>query len=126
SLYQSNHFDNYCMLTNHTEEPFITSDQPVINVHESLTDEIKQVSINECDLYYPLSPKYALIISSSNKYPNGTLKVNLTMVQKLNTKLAKKAHIHIFSSQESVVKRYAKFVGERDQQSQNQELPDFG
>ncbi|MFA0520937.1 DUF4238 domain-containing protein, partial [Vibrio sp. 10N.222.55.E8] len=52
SLYQTNHFDNYCMLINHTEEPFITSDQPVVNVHESLTDEIKQVSVNECDLYY--------------------------------------------------------------------------
>lgn len=126
SLYRTNHFDNYCVLINHTEEPFITSDQPVINVHESLADEIKQVSVNECDLYYPLSPKYALIISSSNKYPKGSLKVNLAMVQKLNTKLAKKAHIHIFSSQESVVKRYTKFVGVRDQQLQNQELPDLG
>ena len=114
------------MLINHTEEPFITSDQPVVNVHESITDEIKQISVNECDLYYPLSPKYALIISSSNKYPKGALKANLATVQKLNTKLAKNAHIHIFSSQEYVVKNYTKFVGFKDHQIQTQELPDFG
>ncbi|KII75618.1 DUF4238 domain-containing protein [Vibrio renipiscarius] len=125
SLYQTNHFDNYCMLINHTEEPFITSDQPVVNVHESITDEIKQISVNECDLYYPLSPKYALIISSSNNYPKGVLKANLSMVQKLNTKLAEKAHMHIFGSQESVVKKYTKLVGYRDKQLKTQELPVF-
>lgn len=125
SIYQTKNFDNYCMLINHTEEPFITSDQPVINVHDSITDEIKLISANKCDLYYPLSPKYALIISSSNEYPKGDLKINLATVQKLNTKLAKKAHIHIFSSQESVTKRYTKCIGYKDQQIQNQELPDF-
>ncbi|CCO46336.1 conserved hypothetical protein [Vibrio nigripulchritudo SOn1] len=125
SIYQARHYDSYCMLVNNTEEPFITSDQPVINVHDSVTDEIKQVSPEECDLYYPLSSKFALVISSSHTFPQGTMKVELAVVQKLNTKVAKNSHTHIFCSQEAVVKKYVKFVGHKDCQIQTQEFPDF-
>lgn len=125
SFYRNKNFDNYCMLINHTAEPFITSDQPVINVHESITDDLTPPLVNECDIYYPLSPKYALIISSSGKYPKGEVDAELTLVQELNTKLARMAHIHIFGSQQPVVKRYTKLVGCRDLQVETQELPDW-
>lgn len=126
SLYQTRHSDNYCMLINNTEESFITSDQPVINIHRSITDTIEKVSHEQCDLYYPLTPKYGLVISSSKDYPRGTLKVDMTTAQELNKKVAKNAHIHIFGSKESLVKKYAKFVGHADQKISTQDFPNFG
>jgi len=51
----------YCyLLKNDTGLPFITGDQPVINIHASL---IKHVEATDLALYYPLSPTVSLLIT---------------------------------------------------------------
>ena len=51
------------LLENNTSSSFITSDQPIFNVKAPVTssDELK-----EFELYYPISPEYAIYISKSN------------------------------------------------------------
>lgn len=51
----------YCyLLKNVSEIPFITGDQPAINIHASL---IKHVETTNLALYYPLSPTVSLLIT---------------------------------------------------------------
>src|SRR5690606_19683319 len=59
--------DKHVLLINNTSEPFITSDNPIINVHPSLKDIPKGNAPNFMDAYYPLSPKYAYMINNSDR-----------------------------------------------------------
>lgn len=69
SLYLNRKEDVHCLLLNDTDTPFITSDQPSINVHHSYTKEVKPPEDNECDHYFPISPNVAYMINKSNRFP---------------------------------------------------------
>lgn len=111
ALYLNRKDYTHCLLINETDTPFITSDQPVVNVHSALTDEIKSLKNNEVDFYYPISPKIAYMINKSNRFPHGTVKVSFDVIEEVNIKIAKQANFHIISNSEESLKPYKKFVG---------------
>ncbi|GIU04826.1 MULTISPECIES: DUF4238 domain-containing protein [unclassified Shewanella] len=111
SLYLDRKDDVHCLLINDTVTPFITSDQPIANVHQALTDEIKPPEDHECDFFYPISPNVAYMINKSNRFPRGKVQVSVDVVEEMNTKLAKKANVHIIGDSEESLKPYKKYVG---------------
>ncbi|HCE2119136.1 TPA: DUF4238 domain-containing protein [Vibrio parahaemolyticus] len=111
SLYLDRKDDFHCLLINETDTPFITSDQPIVNVHQALTDEIKPPEDRECDFYYPISPSVAYMVNKSNRFPRGKVQVSVDIVEEMNTKLAKKANFHIIGDSEESLKPYKKYVG---------------
>ena len=55
SLFVNRHRYRAVILTNETDVPFITGDQPAINLHPASVPEFK--------LYYPVTPKTALLLA---------------------------------------------------------------
>jgi hypothetical protein len=111
SMFASRKEDNYCLLLNETTQPFITSDNPVINVHKGLTNDMTPPEDDQLDLYYPLSPTIAIMVSCSHRFPSGKSILTLDDVNELNTKIAKEAYVNIFGCSEESLKPYKKFVG---------------
>jgi hypothetical protein len=113
SMFASRKKDNYCLLLNETTQPFITSDNPVINVHKDLPKDMTPPEDDQLDLYYPLSPTVAIMISCTHRFPSGESILTLDDVNELNTKIAKGAYVNIFGCSEESLKPYSKFVGNR-------------
>lgn len=98
------------LLKNNTEIPFITADQPIINVHKSVLETVIQ-SPEAGDFYYPLSPSIAFIISDSERFENGVVEIDEATVIEFNTKIASQAIMHIFGDSEEALRPYMKFIG---------------
>jgi len=78
---------------------FITSDQPVINTYAAFTAETTPVEALE--LYFPVSPTHAAIISDHAAYKeiNGK-ELNVMRVHYLNQAMERVAHDQLFASTE--------------------------
>lgn len=113
SIFLSRKKDNYCLLLNKTIQPFITSDNPVVNVHKNLPNDMVPPQDDQFDLYYPLSPTVAIMISSSHRFPRGKSILTLDDVNELNTKIAQSAYVNIFGCSKESLKPYSKYVGDR-------------
>lgn len=112
NLYVTRKDDVHCLLINDTEIPFITSDQPVINVHEGLIDSQNiPPKDEECDFYYPISSQVAYMVNRSKRFEPGVVNVDFNVVNELNTKMAKKANVHIISNSFESLKLLKKFIG---------------
>lgn len=119
SLYKDRFGHNLCLLINNTRQAFITSDQPSINVHESVfDDDFTPPKEEEFDLFYPLSPTEALMIARSNNYVGKEIELTLEQVENLNIKTAKMSYKHIFGDSRDALKPYMKYVGYRHLQAQ--------
>lgn len=82
------------ILNNNTNTDFITSDQPVINLHPEGHN-------GECiDYYYPLSPQKSLIILTSNYDYFNPNSIKEEDVRELNKKIAYNSCETIFSKRE--------------------------
>lgn len=73
TLYSLRENYDWCIINNSTETPFITTDQPVVNLKGNY--DIEQ-STEELELFYPLSPKLALLISE--KKNGNSYKIDIT------------------------------------------------
>lgn len=112
SLYLRRNINRQTLLINDSSVPFITSDQPVINIHPCLSNETLGIP-TEVDYYYPISPRVAFVFSESDIYPSGNYKVNESTVIELNSKVASQAWHHIISSSKESLSPFIKFVGNR-------------
>ncbi|BDQ37259.1 hypothetical protein SYK_16190 [Pseudodesulfovibrio nedwellii] len=56
-------------VNNMSEKSFVTSDQPVINTYISDNME-RPLNHDELELYYPLNPKLAMLLTKKAKYLN--------------------------------------------------------
>ncbi|MEZ9342965.1 DUF4238 domain-containing protein [Vibrio cyclitrophicus] len=118
SFYKDRFRHNLCLLINNTKQAFITSDQPGINVHESVFgDDFTPPKDEELDLFYPLSPTVALMIARSGDYVGKEIELTLEQVEKLNIKTAKMSYKHIFGDSRDALKPYMKYVGYRHAQT---------
>lgn len=110
SLYSSRLNENHTLLKNSTSSNFITSDQPVINVHSCVNDnEFKPPE--SMDVYYPISPQYSYIITESHRFESGLIEIDESVAIEFNKKIAINANNHIFSLNEQDIKNYKPFVG---------------
>jgi hypothetical protein len=84
------------IIENSTDVPFITGDQPVINLRGNRMQPVTTFS-----LYYPLAPRLALILSEVDEDPAlSTDSLTPTQVLTLNAKIFEACHSQVFGSSE--------------------------
>ena len=91
------------LLVNKTDVPFITSDQPVINLKADYKDLSQQP--DELIFYYPISPRVAVKISDNL----GVKKIELTNendIHEYNDLIYSAAYKMIFSNDKAVISKY--------------------
>lgn len=111
SLYLSRKYYTHSLLINETNKPFITSDQPIVNTHQAVTNKVKKLEDYEYDLYFPISPKVAYMINRSSRFPEGKVQVCVDIVDEMNIKIAKNAHVHIISNSNESIRPYLTYIG---------------
>lgn len=82
------------IIENNTSTPFITGDQPAINIKAKETKQQDEFSI-----YYPISPNLALILCEANQdptYPEHG--ISALQVSELNQRIVKASYKQIFSN----------------------------
>lgn len=90
------------LLINETDIPFLTSDQPVINIcanYKQLDEETKELV-----LYYPISPKIAITINDENL--ENEIKLNVEKVDEYNSAIINASYQNIFADKLEVLERY--------------------
>ncbi|MBR1763451.1 MAG: DUF4238 domain-containing protein [Eubacterium sp.] len=98
-LYNNAHLS---LIINNTEEPFITSDQPIINIkanYQSIND-----TPDELIFYYPISPKYAILLND-NSTDSRIIALDKD-VEYYNTKITKSALENIFANDKALFEKY--------------------
>lgn len=116
SLYSDRHNARHALLINETSVPFITSDQPVVNVHVCVSETVFTAP-EHSDLYYPISPRVAYIICDSERFVRGRNEVDEATVVELNTKVAAQAMTHIIGDYENSIAPFQKYIGRRYQKA---------
>lgn len=111
SLYASSSQTHQALLVNNSKTPFITSDQPIINIH-ACTLSTEKKPPNEADFYYPISPKKAIVICDSDRFPLPCNYIDHTTAEELNTKLALAAKAHIVGDNSEAINPYKKFISQ--------------
>jgi uncharacterized protein DUF4238 len=83
------------LLDNPTDIPFVTADQPVINIAANPTQSIP---VERFELYYPLSPAKALLLlePSSDFLPAGST-VSADLAHLNNLRVAAHSYQQVFS-----------------------------
>lgn len=115
SLYASRSSDSHCLLLNNSKTGFITSDQPMINVHTGFKEgEVVPPNDDTCDFFFPLSPNAAYMINKSDRFPRGTNMISEGIAEEMNTKIAKAAQTYIVGVNRDTVALYGKHVGTWD------------
>jgi hypothetical protein len=90
------------LLQNSTGIPFVTADQPVINIATSPRDTKPP---SKFELYYPLSPtKAMLLLEPCSDFCPVNLSVPETFVQLYNLRMAAYSYRQVFSSSPDVLK----------------------
>lgn len=98
SLFETRHIDTHALLINNSPTPFITSDQPIINIHPCLTTTPQNTPPKYADFFYPISPTIAYVICNSDTFKSGINYIENSLAKELNEKLAKRANAHIFGT----------------------------
>ncbi len=112
SLYAEREKHVIMLLDNSTSIPFITADQPVINVASGPQDTKPPAKF---ELYYPLSPKKAmLLVDPTGQFAPDSTSVSETFVRLYNLRMAAHSYRQVFSNDldvlESVRRELAAFL----------------
>ncbi|WP_347473808.1 DUF4238 domain-containing protein [Acinetobacter thermotolerans] len=114
SFFETRKVDKHCLLINNSDEDFITSNHPIINVHSKINEnDLAVPSSEEADYFYPISPRIAYMINKSDLFQNGINHVSIDFVKAMNRKLAFYADQYIIATTENQLKIYKGFVGQR-------------
>lgn len=96
TLYALRENYDWCIINNSTETPFITIDQPVVNLKGNY--ELEQ-STEELELFYPLSPKLALLISEKKNGNSNKIDItNSEYIEMYNERLLIIAEEQVYSN----------------------------
>jgi len=99
SSIKSKEFQCY-LLENTSEIPFITGDQPLINIHASLDNNVETSNLA---FYYPLSPTMSLLITKEQICNN---KCSIEKVKEYNDMIERQSLELIFAKDESTLHPY--------------------
>ena len=84
------------LLKNETKIPFVTGDQPVINIKSNYDN----TPAKEIRLYYPISPKFALLFDEKETFDNS---VSIQDVLFYNEKIKQASEVLVIGNQKDVV-----------------------
>lgn len=101
-----------CLLRNTSTENFITADHPITNVHQSCDGDLSSPP-EEADFYYPISPRYALMLNTSDRFQPGVSDVDAHFVQSMNLKISEGAEATIFGLSKEDIQPYRAILGQR-------------
>lgn len=95
------------ILENYTPSPFLTSDQPIINTYAAFGKQVKDH--DELELYYPLSPEKALLLTKKPEYKGVPSKsLNELEANDYNDIMIDMSHEQIYSFQKEQLEVYIK------------------
>ncbi|MCL2050091.1 MAG: DUF4238 domain-containing protein [Defluviitaleaceae bacterium] len=94
---------NIMLLENKTSIPFITADQPVINIR---ADYLNGIQADEIELYYPVSPQIAVIIFENDNRTFVTSLASICDVKKLNDLIFNVSREQIYSNTKESLEKY--------------------
>jgi hypothetical protein len=83
------------VLDNKTDAPFITADQPIINLDGTFSDEPPEKQ----EFYYPLSPTKAMLLVEETSEWHMTQVTSLS-VNRFNALMLRSAYEQVFSNSE--------------------------
>lgn len=95
--------DRHIFIINNSDTPFITSDKPVINIHDCVKTTPENSSPEYSDIYYPLSPRIAYMINNSEKYNHLSNHITENEVIELNIHMAMQSDEMIYGSTKEVL-----------------------
>ena len=94
----------FCLLES-TEGSLITGDQPIINVYADYK-EPKGIA-EQCDLYYPITPRLALFITDKDIVENkGMISLSREQAIKLNDIIVAASHSQVFAATHDELLKY--------------------
>jgi len=86
-------------LRNSTTTPFITSDQPIINLHvKDKPEDNAKLSDDEFELYYPVTPSFAVVLKKKKLSYMEYNNIDEQKISLLNHKIKKESFHHLFSN----------------------------
>lgn len=94
---------NIVWLVNETGLPFLTSDQPVVNVHPTVIDTETGPPPDHTDFYFPISPTMAYMVNDSDMYGKGVVQATKECVELLNRNMLLRSDQTVFGSTAAVV-----------------------
>jgi len=98
------------LLRNQTSVPFLTGDQPVINIHAHQHFERKAKAF---EIYYPVSPSRAVMLVQKYDETTDTLDISLTAhVHGFNQLMRNNAHSELYASTPCVLRPYIPLLTE--------------
>lgn len=99
NIFVGNFNTKYIFIKNETSSPFITSDQPAINL---LSDDLDEEGyVKSFELYYPTSPSTAIMITFRPEIEKfSEIIADEAYVKYLNTKICENAQSFIFADKE--------------------------
>lgn len=112
NLYSTYHDNIHALLINNTRVPFITSDQPIVNVHTCVSETEFGAPLKS-DLFYPISPTVAYIICDSARFMPDKNEIDEAIAVEFNTKVAAQAMVHIIGDSKEAIQPFLKFIGRR-------------
>lgn len=95
------------IIENESDTPFITADQPVINLHGDA--DPASAPPERLEFFYPISPKRAMVFLEKNTAL--PLKVGELSVNNYNVRLAQHSHEQIFSDSREYLESFSKIIG---------------
>lgn len=102
SLSRPDYHINIFLLENNTDIPFITCDQPLINIKSNPTNfEVP----SELELYYPQTPQIALMFSMNDTI-SFSKNVSKDEVKALNDLMVSSSQEQIYANEKSVLEQY--------------------
>jgi len=96
------------LLHNTTDTPFITADQPLINLHAPSSPYI-DTAPDEFELFYPLSPRKAMLFVESHTHVNPS--ISAIAVNNYNVLMVQNSHEQVFSDSEEYLITFKNVVG---------------
>lgn len=91
-------------LVNNTDVHFLTSDNPVINMHPSVRDcKLSDTPPDNVDFYFPISPCLAYMVNESDSYGEGVVEVDRGLVEILNRNMLMRSDETVFGDSKEVI-----------------------
>jgi hypothetical protein len=80
------------LLNNRTDTPFITGDQPIINIHATFEPGAPE----KLEFFYPISPQTAMLLLEASS--DHSQSVTVENVLRFNNLIARNSHEQVFSN----------------------------
>jgi hypothetical protein len=104
SLFVERKQRNLALIKNRTDVPFITGDQPVINLHGQSPEPTQTVS-----LYYPITPRLAVLLTEVDEQPAfSTEYLTSQHASEFNERIFHASHSQVFSESEASLRPFLK------------------